>query len=135
YYRSYRDEASKQYMENIGLKTHRDFLYPDVFSGLLQSNPVSSVRSGQRRIVGLGLKDYGSEEPKAFREYLDTMAAFVSWLQRHGYCVRLLIGHMQYDVPVIKEFIELLKSRNIPAGAPLLITEPVFTVKELLRQV
>ena len=135
YYRSYRDEASKQYMENIGFNTDRDFVYPDVVFGLVQSNQVSVVRPGQRRIVGLGLKDYGSKEPKAFREYLDTMAAFVSWLQGHGYCVRLLIGDMQYDIPVIKEFIELLKSRNISTDAPLLITEPVLTVNELLRQV
>ena len=63
------------------------------------------------------------------------MAAFASWLQGHGYCVRLLIGDMQYDIPVIEKFIELLKSRNIPANAPLLISEPVLTVKELLRQV
>jgi polysaccharide pyruvyl transferase WcaK-like protein len=135
YYRSYRDEASKQYMENIGFNTDRDLVYPDVVFGLSQTNQVSGVRPGQRRIVGLGLKDYGLKEPKAFREYLDTMAAFVSWLQGHGYCVRLLIGDMQYDIRVIEEFIALLKSRNIPADAPLLITEPVLTVKELLRQV
>jgi polysaccharide pyruvyl transferase WcaK-like protein len=134
-HRSYRDEASKEYVKNIGFNTDRDFVYPDVVFGLLPSNPISGVRPGQRQIVGLGLKDYGSEQPRAFREYLDTMAAFVSWLQGHGYCVRLLIGDMQYDTPVIKEFIELLKSRNIPALAPLLITEPVLTVKELLRQV
>src|SRR5208337_2935908 len=135
YYRSYRDEASKEYMENIGFNTDRDFVYPDVVFGLLPSNPVSGVRLGQRQIVGLGLKNYGSEEPRAFREYLETMAAFVSWLHGHGYCVRLLIGDMQYDNPVIKEFIELLKSRNIPAGAPLLIAAPVVAVEELLRQV
>lgn len=135
YHRSYRDQASKDYMENIGFDTDRDLVCPDVVFGLSPSNPASAIPPGQRQIVGLGLKDYGSEEPRAFREYLDTMAVFVSWLQGHGYCVRLLIGDMRYDVPVIKEFVELLKSRNIPAGAPLLITEPVVTVKELLRQV
>jgi polysaccharide pyruvyl transferase WcaK-like protein len=134
-HRSYRDEASKKCMEKIGFNTEHDLVYPDVVFGLLPSNPVSAVRPGQRPSVGVGLKDYGSEEPREFREYLDTMAAFVSWLQGHGYCVRLLIGDMQYDIPVIKEFIELLKSRNIPARAPLLISEPVLTVKELLRQV
>ena len=56
YYRSYRDEASKQYMENIGFNTVRDFVYPDVVFGLVQSNQDSVVRPGQRRIVGLGLQ-------------------------------------------------------------------------------
>ena len=90
---------------------------------------------GQRRIVGLGIKDYGSTKPEAFREYLDTMAAFVSWLQGRGYAVRLLIGDIQYDSSVIEEFVGVLKSRNIPADAPLLIAEPALTVEELLRQV
>jgi len=63
------------------------------------------------------------------------MAAFVSWLQGHGYGVRLLIGDIEYDSSVIQEFVDLLKSRNIPTDAPLLIFEPPLTVKELLRQV
>ena len=135
HHRSYRDEASKQYLEEIGFNTERDFVYPDVVFGLSPSTLVSGVRAGQRRIVGLGIKDYGSTDPEAFREYLDTMAAFVSWLQGQGYSVRLLIGDIQYDTSVIEEFVDVLKSRNIPADPPLLIAEPALTVEELLRQV
>lgn len=138
HHRSYRDEASKQYLDKIGFNTERDFVCPDVVFGLSQRNLVSGVRAGERRVIGLGLKDYGSAdrlEQKAFREYLNTMAAFVSWLQRHGYGVRLLIGDVQYDTSVIEEFVDVLKSRNIPADPPLLIAEPALTVKELLRQV
>ena len=137
HHRSYRDETSKQYLQKIGFNTDRDCVYPDVVFGLSQGNLVSGVQAGQRRVVGLGLKDYVTErpEPKAFREYLDTMAAFVSWLQGHGYGVRLLIGDIQYDTRVIEEFVELLKSRNIPTDAPLLISEPALTVKELLHQI
>src|SRR5208337_3736805 len=134
-HRSYRDEASRQYLQEIGFNTDRDFVYPDVVFGLSTASPVSGVGEGQRRIVGLGIKDYGSAEPVAFREYLDTMAAFVSWLQGQGYSVRLLIGDIQYDTSMIEEFVGVLKSRNIPADAPLLIAEPALTVKELLRQV
>jgi polysaccharide pyruvyl transferase WcaK-like protein len=138
HHRSYRDEASKQYLKKTGFNTERDFVYPDVVFGLLQCKLHSGVGAGQRRIVGLGLKDYGSTErlePEAFREYLNTMAIFVSWLQGHGYDVRLLIGDIQYDTCVIGEFVHVLKSRNIPTDAPLLIAEPALTVKELLRQV
>jgi len=63
------------------------------------------------------------------------MAAFVSWLQGHGYGVRLLIGDFRYDIRVVEEFVDLLKRRNIPTCAPLLMAEPALTVKELLRQV
>jgi polysaccharide pyruvyl transferase WcaK-like protein len=132
---SYRDEASKQYMQKIGFNTDRELVCPDVVFGLSPGNLVSDVQDGQRRIVGLGIKDYGSKDPKAFREYLDTMTAFVSWLQGQGYGVRLLIGDIQYDTWVREEFVHLLKSRNIPTDAPQLIVEPALTVKELLRQV
>jgi polysaccharide pyruvyl transferase WcaK-like protein len=138
HHRSYRDAASKQYLDKIGFNTDRDLVYPDVVFGLSQGNLVSGVRTGERRVVGLGIKDYGSAErlePKAFREYLDTMAVFVSWLQGHGYGVRLLIGDFQFDTSVIEQFVDVLKSRNIPTDAPLLIAEPALTVEELLRQV
>jgi polysaccharide pyruvyl transferase WcaK-like protein len=137
-HRSYRDGASKQYLEKIGFNTERDLVCPDVVFALSQGNFVTTVPTGQRRIIGLGLKDYGSAdrlEPKAFREYLDTMAAFVSWLLEHGYGVRLLIGDIQYDTSVIQEFVDVLKSRDIPVEAPLLMAEPALTVEELLRQV
>jgi polysaccharide pyruvyl transferase WcaK-like protein len=63
------------------------------------------------------------------------MATFVSWLQRQGYRVRLLIGDIQYDSSVIKEFVAILRSRNIPTDAPLLIAKPALSVEELLCQV
>ncbi len=136
HHRSYRDEASKQCLEKIGFGTDRDFVYPDLVFGLLPGNLVSGVRAGQRRVIGVGLKDYATgREPKAFRAYLDTMAAFVSWLQGHGYGVRLLIGDIDYDTWVIEEFVNVLQNRTIPTDAPLLIAEPARTVKELLRQV
>lgn len=135
HHRSYRDEASKSYLKEIGFNTDRDFVYPDVVFGLSNDTLVSSVADGQRRIIGLGIKDYASTKPEAFREYLDTMADFVLWLQGQGYSVRLLLGDIQYDTSVIEEFVGVLKSRNIPADAPLLIAEPALTVEELLRQV
>ena len=111
HYRSYRDEASRQYLEAVGFNTGHDFVYPDVVFGLSEDNLVSCAGATQRRIIGLGLKDYGSSEglePKAFREYLENMATFVSWLQGRGYGVRLLIGDVQYDTRVIQEFIDIL---------------------------
>jgi polysaccharide pyruvyl transferase WcaK-like protein len=135
-HRSYRDEASKQYVERIGFSAERDLVCPDVVFGLSKGAIVSDVpRIGERRIVGLGIKDYGLAEPEAFREYLDAMADFVSWLQGQGYGVRLLIGDIQYDTAVIEEFVDVLRSQNIPTAAPLLIVEPAPTVEELLRQV
>ena len=135
-HRSYRDEASKEYLEGIGFSTKRDSVYPDAVFGLAKGARASGVSSvGQRRIVGLGIKDYGLAEPEAFLAYLDTMAGFVSWLQGQGYGVRLLIGDIQYDTAVIEELVRVLKSRGIPTAPPFLVVEPAPTVEELLRQI
>ncbi|HEY7300643.1 MAG TPA: polysaccharide pyruvyl transferase family protein [Xanthobacteraceae bacterium] len=137
--RSYRDRASKQYLETIGFNTDGDFVYPDVAFGLLPGSPASAVSAHERRIVGLGLKDYGPglerKASKAFEEYLNTMAIFVAWLQQHGYGVRLLIGDIQYDTTVVEQFVRILRSRHIPTNAPLLIAEPAQSVPELLCQI
>jgi polysaccharide pyruvyl transferase WcaK-like protein len=135
HHRSYRDEASKLYLQKIGFNTEHDLVYPDVVFSLSQGDRVSAVQGGQSRVVGLGIKDFGSTEPELSREYLETMAVFVSWLQARGYSVRLLIGDIQFDIPVIDKFVDLLKSRNIPATAPMLIAQPALTVDEQLRQV
>ncbi|HYL17610.1 MAG TPA: polysaccharide pyruvyl transferase family protein [Burkholderiales bacterium] len=138
YHRSYRDVASRQYLEKIGFDTGGDFVYPDVVFGLSSRNLVpAGASSGARRIIGLGLKDYGATDrigSQTFRAYLDTMATFVSFLHGRGYRVRLLIGDIEYDSWVIGEFVDVLRSRNIATDESLLITERALTVRELLRQ-
>ena len=137
-YRSYRDVASKQYLEGIGFSNHRDLVCPDVVFGLAGSHLFSrNHRAEQRRVVGLGLKDYSSvmgqlDRPE-YRQYLDTMAALVSWLYEHNFSVRILIGDFQFDSRVRNEFIALLGSRGLPAKQ--IIVEPALTVDELLRQI
>lgn len=135
HHRSYRDEASQLYLQKIGFNTEHDLVYPDVVFSLSQGNRISAVQAGRSRVVGLGIKDFGSTEPEVSREYLETMAVFVSWLHARGYSVRLLIGDIQYDIPVIDKFVDILKSRNIPATAPMLIAQPALTVDEQLRQI
>ena len=135
YHRSYRDETSKQYVEDIGFSVRRDFVCPDVVFGLSSGVLASGGVRGQRPVIELGIKDYGSAKPEASRKYLDAMADFVAWLQGRGYAVRLLVGDIEYDSTVIEAFVGVLKSRNIPAAPPLLFAEPALTVEALLRQV
>lgn len=130
---SYRDEASKRYMQGIGFPTEHDLVFPDVVFGLASAGALA-VSSDQKPVVGVGIKDFGAE-PSVRQQYLETMATFVSWLQGRGYRVRLLIGDIQYDIPVIDQFIGILRSCDIPAAAPTLIAEPALTIEDLQRQV
>jgi polysaccharide pyruvyl transferase WcaK-like protein len=138
-YRSYRDQASKQYLENIGFSTAGDPVLPDLVFGLGERLFAAAQRPPQARpIIGLGLKDYfGTSDragAEAYRRYLDAMASFVLWLCAQGYGVRLLIGDVQYDTQVRQDLLELLRARA-PAAEPLsVVAEAALSVEELLRQ-
>ena len=137
-FRSYRDVASRDYLAQMGIDTSGDFVCPDVVFGLSRGKlPAQSTGGSERRIIGLGLKDYGADaasQTGSRRLYLRAMADFVSWLHAQGYAVRLLIGDMHYDEPVVREFIALLSDLGVSAQPPLLLVDPVRTVEELLNQ-
>ncbi len=72
---------------------------------------------------------------ESHRMYLHTIAQFISWVHDHGYSVRLLIGDMHYDNPVVDEFVGLLAGLGIATQEPLLMVQPALTVADVLRQI
>jgi len=139
HYRSYRDVDSKRRLEAIGFDTAHDAVYPDLVFGLSRRH-LAELQAPARsaRIVALGLKDYATPvdaaDSSSYRDYLETMATFVAWLQSQGHAVRLIIGDAQYDTRVREDLIALLEARGAGAREPLLLSDPVPTVEELLRQ-
>jgi polysaccharide pyruvyl transferase WcaK-like protein len=138
HYRSYRDTDSKRRLEAIGFDTARDVVCPDLVFGL------SSAHLGRRdgvppqRTIALGLKDYDTPvdaaDAQSYRDYLGVMADFVISVQAQGYAVRLIIGDAQFDTRVREDLIALLGSRGADVKPPLLLSEPLPTVAELLTQ-
>ena len=59
-YRSYRDDASRDYLRGIGFPAKRDRVYPDLVFGLPESllSRDHARSEGTRRVVGLGLMVY-----------------------------------------------------------------------------
>ena len=139
HYRSYRDADSRRRLEAIGFDTSRDAVCPDLVFGLSPDHLAEGrAEIEPQKIVGLGLKDYVSPVDEAdsrrYRDYLNLMADFVEWLQAQGWAVRLIIGDAQYDTRVREDLISLLETRGAGGKAPLLLSDPLPTVGELLRQ-
>jgi len=140
-YRSYRDEDSRQYLERMGFDVSTDSVCPDLVFGL--TGPPIDLRPElphpRTRVIGVGLKDYSvpqeGTEDASYRRYLDLMASFVRWLLEHGYTVRLLIGDAQYDTRVREELLALLTRTGVATDGARVISQPVATVEELLRQI
>jgi polysaccharide pyruvyl transferase WcaK-like protein len=139
HYRSYRDLDSKRRLENIRFNTAHDLVYPDLAFGLSREH-LGESRAGadSPRIVALGLKDYATlvndADAKTYSDYLGVMADFVVSLQTQGRVVRLIIGDAQYDTRVREDLITVLETRGSVVAPPHLLSEPIPTVTELLRQ-
>jgi polysaccharide pyruvyl transferase WcaK-like protein len=145
-YRSYRDEASKNYISGIGFGASRDRVYPDLVFGLptiqrFQSQTQIQGKNAQgKRVVGLGLMmmEYaraysdGGPEVVDYPAYLGSLAALVEWLLQQGYDIRLLLG--DDDATVIEDFRSQLQSRVGRYDAARILYEPTATVSETLAQ-
>lgn len=133
-YRSYRDEASRRYMETIGFDTTGDVVCPDIAFGLSANllRPKDDP-SHDRPVIGLGLKGLtDTGEANAYRRYVEMMASFVRWLCEQGFDVRLLIGDIPHDKQVTDDVVETLKDGPKLAGR--IESEAALTVEQLLNQ-
>jgi polysaccharide pyruvyl transferase WcaK-like protein len=105
-YRSYRDEISRRAMQDGGLDTTGDPVYPDLVFGW--GSP--SFPPSEPDVVGVGIMAfYGSNDHRAraervHRTYVATMLRFVAWLLDGGHDVRLLVGD-KTDQQVVDEIL------------------------------
>ena len=136
FYRSYRDELSRDAMRQQGLDTNRDHVYPDLAFGL----PVLFARPGDERTVGLGLMDYNGNEqdngrPDEIRAaYVEKMKSFTRWLVDNDRRVRLFIGDTNNaDATVVDEIMADLRANRPDLDPACVVSEPVLTFADLMR--
>jgi polysaccharide pyruvyl transferase WcaK-like protein len=139
-FRSYRDNATMNFLKKIGFPTDNDRVYPDLAFSLPEAViPRDGIQKRRRPVVGLGVMQYAGrlsiEKPSnaIYWAYLENLVIFVKWLLAHEYDVRLLIGDI-FDKPVVQEFRNLLRERLSSYDAERIIDEPVFCVEDLLSQ-
>ena len=143
-YRSYRDNLSKEYLLRIGFDPTNDPVYPDLaFSLPIHTIPQCSRSNGGKPVIAVGVKDYqGQYGPRPqqhraddiYRDYIDKLAAFVSWLLEHMYTVRLVIGDMSYDTQVLSDLKKLLNERKVNYNTLQVIDEPIESLEQLVSQ-
>ena len=139
-FRSYRDDASMNYLKRIGFQTNGDRVYPDLVFSLPEAMlPRDGDGTGKRSIVGLGLMPYAGKYSVAkpsdaiYQEYLKSLVMFVRWLLVHDYDIRLLIGEVT-DWSALEEFKCLLKASLGHYDEDRVIDQPALSVEQLLSQ-
>jgi polysaccharide pyruvyl transferase WcaK-like protein len=140
-FRSYRDNATKEYLSSIGARVADDRVYPDLaFSIAEEIKAKYAIPRSGRPVVGLGLMLYdgklsvGTPRESICTAYFEQLIVFVKWLLAQNYDIRLLIGDL-CDEPVTTEFKALLKHHLEGIGEDRIIDEPVRSVADLLAQI
>lgn len=139
-FRSYRDEATVDYLERIGFRAAADDpVFPDLAYSLTPvSEPESETRTSPRPVVGIGVMDFGcmygveKTTEAQYMAYRGTLVGFVEWLIARGYDIRLIVGD-RADHPVVEQFKALLQERSVPAER--IIAEPITSTENLLAQI
>ena len=139
-FRSYRDQATRDYLSTVGIPAANDAVYPDLaFSLAGGAKPRNEVAAHQRPIVGLGVMlDAGPYGPAGsdnttYRRSLDIFAMLGEWLLAREYNIRLLIGGV-CDRPVRQE-LKCLLEKNLPMhDGDRIIEAPDVSVDEFLSE-
>ncbi len=140
-FRSYRDNASLEYLKGIGFSTNNDRIYPDLVFGLPETMlPQNCDRRDKRSIVGLGVMPYAGKYSVAnpsdtiYQEYLKSLVTLVEWLLARDYNIRLLIGEAS-DTSASEQFNSLLRASMGHYDEDRLIDQPAGSVEQLLAQI
>jgi polysaccharide pyruvyl transferase WcaK-like protein len=143
-YRSYRDHQSKERLEKIGFPAGSDPVLPDLAFSLPGS--MAGARSGlsgrgaAKPTIGVGLYDHrgrglgGPSDAAAYRQYIDKIASFAMSLLERGHPIRVIIGDLTYDEPVVEDLRVALASRGLAEYAGLYEDEPARSVEQVMDQ-
>jgi len=138
-FRSYRDQASQDYLKGIGFGRRGDSVCPDLAFSLPAFSHERSIARRNRPVVGLGLMEHGGmygverTTEEHYAAYMETMVAIVEWLLERQYDVRLIIGALN-DVDAVRDFQQLLKTRLGDYDRTRVVAEPIHSAEDLLEQ-
>ena len=138
-FRSYRDNSSKQYLEDIGFRADSDRVYPDLVFSLPEAViPQQDTKKSSRPVVGLGVMGnagkYSISGPSDNLAYLEKLVTFVRWLLAREYDVRLLSGDVG-DVGAWQELRDLMREQSSVCDEGHIIDQPICSVEDLLSQI
>lgn len=138
-YRSFRDEYSKQLVEDLGLRGDT-YVFPDLAFSLTIPDAAPIAWPENRKevaITGLPYRKPGwweNPNAEAYERYLDSMAEFAFWLLNAGYTVRLVPTQFRMDPEFINDLKSRIQLRGLRAFASRLVAEPAGTFEQIMAQ-
>ena len=150
HFRSFRDQASKDFLASLGIDTSMEQVYPDLVFRLPTPVPTQATAQENPITIGVGLMNYNgwragartSSDPAIYQTYIETMGSFVNGLLDRGFRVRLLTGET-VDVRAVNDIgriaqengYELIDGPLPSPKAQQLVTEPIHSLHDIMRQI
>jgi polysaccharide pyruvyl transferase WcaK-like protein len=150
HFRSFRDQASMDYLASLGIDTGGEQVYPDLVFKLPTPSPVQDATQGKLITIGVGLMTYNGwragprsgSDSTIYQTYIEKMGRFVNSLLDRGYRVRLLTGET-VDVQAVRDIgrianesgYELIDGILPPRKAQQLVMEPINSLHDVMRQI
>jgi polysaccharide pyruvyl transferase WcaK-like protein len=141
-YRSYRDNYSKEFMENIGLLTKNDEIAPDLVFSIKPRNPVSiSANLRNKKIVGVGIMNYlgfgkrTDDANEIYSAYINKVSEFIVELCKKGYFVRLLIGDVSSDNLAIIDILNRIDKLDKNSANNIVKSDPIQSISDLIKEI
>ena len=111
-YRSYRDEATRDFVESIGVRPPHH-VFPDLAFAYPVPADDTCVRGDRNRLV-IGLSPIAAEtwttaDDPEYVQYLDRLAAFASCAVENGHDVRIFASQVRMDTPVATALTDRVK--------------------------
>lgn len=140
-YRSYRDDFSKRYLQELHFDAPDDPVFPDLAFSLPPAivPPAAPSRDGQKAVVAVGIITYSnlrenSGSDSAYRQYIARLSTFVSWLCAHNYRIQLLIGDAVHDHRARLDLRSSLEAQGLIYDEAWMVDEPASSVDQVISQ-
>ena len=134
YYRSYRDEQSREAMRQRGLDTSQDPVYPDLVFGV----PAPPYTPGDPETVGVGIMAYyGNNDDRKrgdeiYASYVRNVETFILWLLDNGRKIRLFSGD-EVDAGAVRQILAELRAARPDLDPSWITAESASSFEELAR--
>lgn len=138
-YRSYRDETSKKYLENVlGFKKN-DPIFPDLahslqleqFHNLLISNLSQTIAINPLSFVP---GYWSGQDSSVYDEYLNKLADFILWLIQNNYKVRMFSSYVGENLSITENLKTILRNNGLNSFEDKIINTSTLTVDDLISQ-
>jgi polysaccharide pyruvyl transferase WcaK-like protein len=139
FYRSYRDDKSKKYLENVLRFRKDDPIYPDLAHSLHLDRYHNLLTQNSPQTIAINplyfIPGYWSgKDSSVYNDYLNKLACFMAWLIQNEYNIKMFSSCVGESSAIIEDLKIILRNNGIEFSEDRIINTSILTVDDLMSQ-